>query len=98
MPYVQNILFLVCALDQLFYVALYLMHFSHGAPPVVSVPVLGPLTWVQLMAALTGPVWAYKNFLVNVVQLWKASKILVGVDLMERTEARKDAERKKLSK
>ena len=39
------------------------------------------------MALLTFPIFAIKN-IINVVQLWKASKILVGVDLAERAAAR----------
>ena len=36
------------------------------------------------------PVSALKN-IINIVQLWKASKILVGVDLVERAKAREQA-------
>jgi len=39
------------------------------------------------MALLTAPIFLLKN-IINVVQLWKASKILVGVDLAERAAAR----------
>jgi CDP-diacylglycerol--inositol 3-phosphatidyltransferase len=53
--------------------------------------VISALSWPELIAAITFPVFAYKNFLVNVVQLWKASKILVGVDLADRQEAREKA-------
>ncbi len=52
----------------------------------------GPLaeyTWPQLLAYVCGPICALKNF-VNLVQLWKASKILVGVDLAERAKAREE--------
>lgn len=45
------------------------------------------LTWAQLMAICSFPVFFVKNA-INVVQLWKASKILVGVDLAERAAAR----------
>ena len=45
------------------------------------------LTWPELIAHLRFPVSMLKN-IVNIVQLWKASKILVGVDLAERTKAR----------
>ena len=48
---------------------------------------LGDLTYPQFMAFLTFPIFAIKN-IINVVQLWKASKILVGVDLAERAAAR----------
>ena len=45
------------------------------------------LTWPELIALLCFPVSVLKN-IVNIVQLWKASKILVGVDLAERAKAR----------
>lgn len=45
------------------------------------------LTWAQLLAIITGPVCFAKN-IINMVQLWKASKILVGVDLAERARDR----------
>ena len=60
---------------------------------VVSLPITAPLprleglTWPELIAHLCFPVSMLKN-IVNIVQLWKASKILVGVDLAERTKAR----------
>jgi len=84
-------LFLVCAGNELFYVSLYLMHFYKDTPPFCYVPLLGRLTIAELSAYVMCPVWAYKNF-VNAVQLWKGSKILVGVDLTERAELRAEEE------
>ena len=46
-------------------------------------------TWAELMAYVCGPICALKN-VINFVQLWKASKILVGVDLAERAKAREE--------
>ena len=46
-------------------------------------------TWAELMAIVCAPVCLLKNW-INVVQLWKASKILVGVDLAERAKAREE--------
>ncbi|KAJ9125502.1 hypothetical protein QFC22_000463 [Naganishia vaughanmartiniae] len=51
------------------------------------------VTWPQVVAILTGPVCFGKN-VINCVQFWKASKILVGVDLAER-EAARQAQRQK---
>lgn len=48
---------------------------------------LGDLTWPALVAILTFPVCLAKQ-IVNVVQFWKAAKVLVGVDLAERRQAR----------
>ena len=47
----------------------------------------GKLSYPEVMAFVTGPICLLKN-IINVVQLWKASKILVGVDLAERAAAR----------
>lgn len=55
-------------------------------PPVADY-FLQTLTWPLALAILSGPICFLKN-VINVVQLWKASKILVGVDLHERAEAR----------
>lgn len=50
---------------------------------------LGSLTWPYVLALITGPVCFFKN-IINLVQLWKASKILVGVDIAERAAAREE--------
>ena len=88
---VQTTLFLVCAGNELFYISLYLMKWVH-TPLSVSFGItgfLGAFTWPELMAWVSGPICLYKN-IVNVVQLWKASKVLVGVDLAERAKAREE--------
>jgi CDP-diacylglycerol--inositol 3-phosphatidyltransferase len=53
---------------------------------------LGQLTWAQLLACTTAPICLLKN-VINFVQLWKASKILVGVDLAERAIEREKTKR-----
>ncbi len=45
------------------------------------------MTWPQLLAILTSGICFLKN-VINVVQLWKASKILVGLDIAERARLR----------
>lgn len=72
----------MCAGNELFFVSLYLMKWTS-----TPMGLLGSLTWAQLMAYCSFPVFFVKNF-INVVQLWKASKILVGVDLAERAAER----------
>lgn len=81
-PLLQRTLFFMCAGNELFFVSLYLMKWT-------STPIgfLGSWTWAQLMALCSSPVFCAKN-VINVVQLWKASKILVGVDLAERAAER----------
>jgi len=87
-------LFLFCAGNELFYVALYLMKWDHtpiGAylPKDLAInSYLASWTLAQLLAAPTSLICVAKN-IINVVQLWKASKILVGVDLAERAKLRK---------
>lgn len=86
-------LFVICAGNELFYVALYLIKWvdtplgqSYGFVPTL----IAAFTWAELMAIVCLPVCALKNW-INAVQLWKASKILVGVDLAERAKAREEA-------
>ncbi|TXT05328.1 uncharacterized protein COLE_06648 [Cutaneotrichosporon oleaginosum] len=76
-------LFTFCFCNELFFVALYLMAFIHT--PISTAT--GWLTWPQLLAALNFPVMFGKQ-IINCVQFWKASKILVGIDLIERQQAR----------
>jgi CDP-diacylglycerol--inositol 3-phosphatidyltransferase len=83
----------MCAGNELFFVALYLMKWAPtpiGLQSVSFVPsVFEDLTYAQAMAIVTLPVCFTKN-VINVVQLWKASKILVGVDLAEREKIAKN--------
>ncbi|KAA1474930.1 CDP-diacylglycerol-inositol 3-phosphatidyltransferase [Dentipellis sp. KUC8613] len=84
-------LFIMCAGNEMFFLALYLMKWVH-TPFAVDIPLLKGLTWPQLIAIPTFFICAAKN-VINVVQLWKASKILVGVDLAERRQAREEKAR-----
>lgn len=120
-------LFLFCAGNEIFFVALYLNAFyttpflsdnwaiTGQVLRLLSVPTdaTGPwsfalahpklaagiaafirqLTWPQILASLTFPICFAKN-VINVVQFWKASKILVGVDLAQRADARLAAAQK----
>lgn len=113
-PPIQRTLFLFCAGNELFFMALYLMHFettpingyfpqiatwflsfaSYIPPDVISrtfilkvAAAISTLTYAQLMAIVTFPICFAKN-VINIVQGWKASKILVGVDLAERARER----------
>ncbi|KIL69674.1 hypothetical protein M378DRAFT_184084 [Amanita muscaria Koide BX008] len=77
-------LFFVCAGNELFFVSLYLIKWIKTP---VGLPFISSLTYAELLACLSFPVFLVKN-IINVVQLWKASKILVGVDLAERAKER----------
>jgi len=85
-------LFLICAGNELFFVALYLMKWVHTPIGLAVHSTYPPLsltdvTYPQIMALISFPICFTKN-IINLVQLWKASKILVGVDLAERAIAR----------
>ncbi|GAA6026734.1 hypothetical protein JCM8097_005821 [Rhodosporidiobolus ruineniae] len=95
-------LFTFCAFNELFFVALYILH-SYSKPllspsqlaslpgPVLhfltSFPFLLKTSWPHVVAAVTGPVMAGKQ-IINVVQFWKAAKMLNDQDLEERYEAK----------
>lgn len=51
--------------------------------PKEYAPLVAALTWPQFLAVFTAPICLGKN-IINLVQLWKASKILVGIDLATR--------------
>jgi hypothetical protein len=91
---VQTTLFAFCFGNELFFVSLYLIKWIHA--PIGLDGVLSSLTWPQVLALLCFPICLGKN-IINVVQLWKASKILVGVDLAEREQARLEARMKQES-
>jgi len=75
--------------------SLFILHIMPYIPAAVLAPktvadfalAISQLTWPQLGALICAPVCLAKN-IVNFVQLWKASKILVGVDLAERAKDR----------
>ncbi|KAJ7903410.1 phosphatidylinositol synthase [Mycena olivaceomarginata] len=83
----KTVLFLTCAGNELFFVSLYLMKWTEtpiGLPEISILPwSTSSLTYAGLLALCTSPVCFLKNVF-NAIQLWKASKILVGVDLAER--------------
>jgi len=81
-------LFFMCAGNELFFVSLYLMKWIET--PIGLPGFFSNLTYPQLVAASTFPIFLGKN-IINMVQLWKAAKILVGVDLAERALAREQA-------
>lgn len=75
--------------------ALYLIKWIHSPIGLGTSAILGNLTWPEAVAIISGPICLLKN-IINLVQLWKASKILVGVDLAERANARVEAVRSKV--
>ena len=85
----QRVLFLFCAGNELFFVGLYLLKWNSAA--------WDTWTWPLILTCISAPLCFIKNFF-NVVQLWKASKVLVGLDLAERAKSREEEARKKKAK
>ena len=89
----------MCFGNELFFVSLYLMKYDHTPLSALFPPVLFSalptsaqyyathISYAQWLALLSAPISLGKN-IVNVVQAWKASKVLVGVDLAERAKER----------
>ncbi|KAG8770395.1 CDP-diacylglycerol-inositol 3-phosphatidyltransferase [Ceratobasidium sp. 428] len=104
-------LFIFCACNELFFVALYLLSFGPYPPiggpfatlsqilltfqptgkPIPELALvaqyIATLSWPHLLALISFPICFGKN-IINIVQLWKASKMLVGVDLADRAKER----------
>ncbi|KAL4250437.1 CDP-diacylglycerol--inositol 3-phosphatidyltransferase [Abortiporus biennis] len=90
--YSPTALFIICAGNEMFFVALYLMKWVHSPLSATFdfVPaIFAGMSWAEAMACVCAPICFLKN-VINFVQLWKASKILVGVDLAERAKAREE--------
>ncbi|KAH8106989.1 CDP-alcohol phosphatidyltransferase-domain-containing protein [Cristinia sonorae] len=90
--YNPTLLFIICAGNELFFVGLYLVKWVHtplSESLGISTIYLASMTWAEAMAWACAPICILKN-IINAVQLWKASKILVGVDLAERALAREE--------
>jgi len=86
-------LFVMCAGNEVFFVSLYLMKWVK-TPIGLTHPLLSRLTWPEAVALTSFWIFLAKN-IINFVQLWKASKILVGVDLAERAKAREASPKSK---
>lgn len=68
----KTVLFIVCLINELFYVALYLHSFNFFWLGTV-------LTWASV------PVWAFKQF-ANIIQLKAAALILANIDATEKSK------------
>ncbi|WBW71837.1 CDP-diacylglycerol--inositol 3-phosphatidyltransferase Pis1 [Schizosaccharomyces osmophilus] len=93
----NNVLFVFCAANEMFFVALYLLSFTPASPPklgFVRVPTFVystgylPLSYPTLLTVLCGPICFAKQ-LINVVQLVNASNALVGMDIEQRKNPKK---------
>ncbi|CAI2171225.1 10738_t:CDS:2 [Funneliformis geosporum] len=73
----NRVLFIFCALNELFFVALYLLSFDHeGLAPWLNIT-------IKSIAFLSFPICAGKQ-IINVIQLTRASQTLANIDLAER--------------
>ncbi|EEB05972.1 CDP-diacylglycerol-inositol 3- phosphatidyltransferase Pis1 [Schizosaccharomyces japonicus yFS275] len=93
----NKVLFLFCAANEMFFVALYLLSFAPRTPPrlgYLAVPTfiskrgVLPLSYPTLMAAVCGPICFAKQ-VINVVQLANAANSLVKLDVAERVAPKK---------
>ncbi|EGG12711.1 uncharacterized protein MELLADRAFT_32625, partial [Melampsora larici-populina 98AG31] len=76
----SNTLFIFCACNEIFFVCLYL---AHWYKPIINSTLTFNLTWPELMAILMFPICFGKQ-IINVIQFWKASRLLVLFDQEER--------------
>ncbi|KAJ1309792.1 hypothetical protein OPQ81_006557 [Rhizoctonia solani] len=72
-------------------IANFLLSFQPAGAPIPALDsasqFFANLSWPDLLALTTFPISFAKN-IINVVQLWKASKMLVGIDLADRAKER----------
>ncbi|CAK9837236.1 phosphatidylinositol synthase (CDP-diacylglycerol--inositol 3-phosphatidyltransferase) Pis1 [Schizosaccharomyces pombe] len=93
----NKVLFIFCAANEMFFVALYLLSFTPRTPPKLGyLPVPSfiystgelPLSYPTLLAVLCGPICLAKQ-IINVVQLVNAANALVKMDVEQRRAAKK---------
>ncbi|VEU21479.1 DEKNAAC102478 [Brettanomyces naardenensis] len=76
------VLFLVCAFNEIFYIALYFAHFDVGSFPFTNIPFGVVLVYVS------APVWLFKQIM-NVVQLVNAAEIMARLDAKDYNQRNK---------
>jgi len=74
-----NVLFTVCAANELFFVGLYLCSFPLKTPPYLGYYQGVPLSYATIITVATFPLWALKQFL-NIVQMQQAALSLAKGD------------------
>lgn len=76
----RNVLFVVCLVNELFYVALYLHHYQ--------------FFWLgTVMCWVSAPIWLFKQF-ANVIQLKAAALLLANMDVEDRSRLKEEKELK----
>ncbi|KAJ8101663.1 CDP-alcohol phosphatidyltransferase-domain-containing protein [Lipomyces tetrasporus] len=79
----RTVLFIFCAANELFFVALYLCSFPPETPPYFGSRYGIPISYATIMAVVTFPIWLGKQ-LTNVIQMVQAAQLLAQVDVEER--------------
>ncbi|ODV98165.1 hypothetical protein PACTADRAFT_47968 [Pachysolen tannophilus NRRL Y-2460] len=74
----KKVLFIVCAFNEIFFVALYLSHFDFK-------PLVFGLTFPQILSLISFPLWFFKQF-TNIIQLVAASQILSEMDAIDKNK------------
>ncbi|KAK9457448.1 CDP-alcohol phosphatidyltransferase-domain-containing protein [Dipodascopsis uninucleata] len=82
----SRVLFIACAANELFFVALYLWSFPLKTPPYLGTWNGIPLSYVTFLAVFTFPIWLCKQ-IINVVQMVNAANTLTSIDVEERNKA-----------
>lgn len=78
----RKVLFCVCALNELFYIALYFAHFDLGYFPGTKIPFGTVLAWI------CGPTWLFKQVM-NVIQMVAAALTMAKMDSKDYNERNK---------
>ncbi|KAK9466760.1 CDP-alcohol phosphatidyltransferase-domain-containing protein [Lipomyces arxii] len=81
----SRVLFICCAANELFFVALYLYSVPLKTPPHLGYAYGVPLSYATIMAVVTFPIWLAKQ-IVNVIQMVNAAKLLAEFDVEERNQ------------
>lgn len=79
----KTVLFVLCAANELFFVALYLLSFPPRSPPRLGYLYGIPLSYPYLLAAFSLPLCSLKQ-IINVVQMAKAAIVLADSDVLDR--------------
>lgn len=75
-----NVLFTVCAANELFFVGLYLYSFPLKSEPYLGYVMGIPLSYATIICAVTFPLWFIKQVL-NVIQMQQAALMLARSDV-----------------
>ncbi|KAK9461913.1 CDP-alcohol phosphatidyltransferase-domain-containing protein [Lipomyces oligophaga] len=82
----STVLFIVCAMNEMFFVGLYLYSFPPKTPPHLGYYKDIPLSYPTIILIFTFPVWLLKQVL-NVIQMVAAANILAAADVEDRSKA-----------